>query len=257
MSTDAGAGTGAPNVSRPLYGTLAVAQRLLRSLRGDRRTLALVLVVPAFLVFLFGEVFEGPAATRVAPPLFAVVVFMLTYMLTAIGFLRERSSGTLERVLVTPVSRTGLVTGYVLGFGVLAAAQSLVLFAAGVAVLDLTFERGALLFVGVMLLGALVALGLGILLSLFAETEFQALQFVPVVITPQVVLGGTFAPVETLPQYLELAARAMPLTYLLDAMAYVVLDEGTAGEFRVALAVLGGFVVLSVAVATAVVRRAR
>jgi len=236
-----------------MNGTIPVATRILLSLRGDRRTLALVVVVPAFLIWLLSEVFARPEP--VAPILLGVFVFFLTYILTAIGFLRERTAGTLERVLVAPVSRSGLVLGYVVGFGVLATVQSLVLLLAAVTFLEVSFANGVALFVLIELLGALTALGTGVVLSLFAQNEFQAIQFIPVVITPQVILGGTFLPVEELPTYLEYPARLMPITYLIDAMQYVVLDDGTTGEFWAAVVVLVGFVVAAIGVARFVVGR--
>lgn len=238
---------------RAIGGTLPVARRLLLGLRGDRRTLGLVLVAPVFIVFLFGEVFPNPET--VAHILLGVFVFFLTYLLTAIGFLRERTQGTLERVLVAPVSRSGLVLGYVLGFGVLATVQSVVLLGAGVAFLGVEFEHGAGLFLLVELLGAFTALGIGIVLSLFAENEFQAIQFIPVVITPQVILGGTFLPVDRLDWYLEYPARAMPITYLVEGMEYVVLGRGEAADLWTAVAVLSAFTVLSVGAAGVVVGR--
>jgi len=178
-----------------------------------------------------------------------------THLLTAIGFLRERTAGTLERVLVAPVSRSGVVLGYVAGYGVLATIQSFVLLGAAIAFLDVEFAHGIVLFVLVELLGALTALGIGIVLSLFAENEFQAIQFIPVVITPQAILGGTFLPVEQLPTYLEWPARAMPVTYLIDAMRYVVRDRGTVEEFQGAMLALSAFAIGAVIVAGAMVRR--
>jgi ABC-2 type transport system permease protein len=237
-----------------MNGALPVARRLLLGLRGDRRTLGLVVVVPAFIIWLLSEVFT--ATDQVAPILLGVFVFFLTYMLTAVGFLRERTAGTLDRVLVAPVSRGGLVVGYVLGFGALAAVQAVVLLGAAVYFFDVTFEHGLALFFLVELLSALSALGIGILLSLFADNEFQAIQFIPVVISPQVILGGTFLPVDQLPWYLEYPARVMPVTYVIEAMQYVVNGTGDAGEFRVVLAVLLGFGVAAVGVAGVVVRRA-
>jgi len=237
-----------------MRGAYPVARRLLLGLRGDRRTLALVVVVPAFIIWLLSEVFAR--TEPVAPILLGVFVFFLTYLLTAVGFVRERTGGTLDRVLAAPISRSGLVMGYVLGFGVLATVQSLVLLASAVVFLEVSFAHGVGLFVLVELLGALTALGLGVLLSLFADTEFQAVQFIPVVISPQVILGGTFRPVSELPWYLEWPARAMPVTYLIDAMEYVVLDEGGAESFAVALGALVAFGTVAVAVAGLVVRRA-
>lgn len=237
-----------------MTGTVAVAGRILRSVRGDRRTLALVVVAPAFILYLLGEVFPNP--DPIAPILLAVFVFVLTYILTAIGFLRERTAGTLDRVLVSPVSRTGLVLGYVVGYGVLATVQALVLLGAAVGFLGIDFANGVALFVAVELLGALTALGLGVVLSLFAENEFQAIQFIPLVITPQVVLGGTFLPVSALPAYLEYPALAMPVTHLIDAMEYVVLDVGDAGDFAVATLALLGFATVAVLLAALGVSRA-
>ena len=236
-----------------MKGALPVARRLLLGLRGDRRTLALVLVVPVFVVGLFAEVFPDPGS--VAHILLGVVVFVLTYLLTAIGFLRERTQGTLERVLVAPVSRGGIVLGYVLGFGVLATVQSLVLLGAGVVLLDVSFAHGVAPFVLLELLGAGTALGIGVVLSLFADNEFQAVQFVPVVITPQVILGGTFLPVEELNWYLEYPARLMPVTYLIEGMEYVVLGRGDPVDLWTAVAALALFTAVSVAAAVAMVRR--
>ena len=237
-----------------MRGALTVAWRILLTLRGDRRTLGLVVLMPAFIIFLFGEVF--PVAEPVAPVLLGVFVFILTYILTAIGFLRERTAGTLERVLVSPISRSGLVVGYVLGFGVLATVQSLVLLGSGVYFLGVEFEHGVGLFFLVELLGAMTALGLGIVLSLFARNEFQVLQFMPTVIGPQIILGGTFLPVESLPAYLEWPARLMPVTYLIEGMKYVVLGVGEAADLWTAVAALVAFTVVSVAVSGVVVRRA-
>jgi len=237
-----------------LRGTYPVARRVLLSLRGDRRTLGLVVVVPAFIIYLVSEVFARPET--VAHVMLAVFVFFLTYILTAIGFLRERTAGTLERVLAAPVSRSGLVTGYVVGYGLLATVQSIVLLVSGIHFLEVTFEHGVQLFFLLEILGALTALGIGVLVSLFAENEFQAIQFIPLVITPQVILGGTFMPVEDLPIYLEYPARAMPVTYLVQGMEYVVLGRGEATDLWIALAALGAFTVASLAVASTVVRRA-
>lgn len=240
-----------------MRGVLVVAERLLRTLRGDRRTLGLVFVVPPFIVFLLSEVFPAPRPPTIGPIMLGVFVFVLTYMLAAIGFLRERTDGTLERVLVAPISRNELVLGYFLGYGVLATIQSAVLLGAGVSLLDLSFEHGIVLFFVVELLAALTALGIGIVLSLFAKNEFQAIQFIPLVLSPQAILGGTFLPVEELPTYLEWPARVMPLTYVIKAMKYVVNGQGTTADFQVAVAVLLAFAVGAALVSGAVVRRAQ
>ena len=236
-----------------MKGAVTVGRRLLYGLRGDRRTLALGIGAPIFIIFLFSEVFAAPQ--RVAHVLLGLFVFILTYLLTAIGFLRERTAGTLERVLAAPVSRTGLVVGYVLGFGVLATVQTLVLVGAVVVFLDLEFEHHVALVVLVALLGALTALGIGIVLSVFAENEFQVQQFMPLVIAPQVILGEVFVPVEELAWYLEYPARAVPVTYIVRGLEYAVLGRGDAGEFRVVVAALAVFAAASILLAAGVVRR--
>lgn len=237
-----------------MRGARPVARRILLGLRGDRRTLALVVVVPIFVIWLFSEIFERPEFA--APALLGVFVFFLTYILTAIGFLRERTAGTLERLLVSPISRNGLVLGYVIGFGYLATVQSLVLAGSGVVFLDIEFEHGVWLFLLIELLGAFTALGIGIVLSLFAQNEFQVMQFIPAIISPQVILGGAFVPIEDMPEYLEFAARLFPITYLIDGMDYVIFDAGTAQEFWFAVVVLAIYTVASIAVASLVVRQA-
>lgn len=241
-----------------MMGSLPVARRLLLTMRSDRRTLGMVVVVPAFIIFLFSEVFPSPGpAQRFAPVMLGVFVFVLTYLLTAIGFLRERKTRTLERVKVSPVTRGELVVGYVLGFGVLATVQSVVLLGASIYFLEAEFAHGVGLFFVTELLGALTGLGFGIVLSLFAENEFQVQQFIPVVITPQLILGGTFLPVEELAWYLEYPARAMPITYLIQAMDYVVLDKGEPSDLWTAMAVLAFLTVLSIAAAAVAVERTR
>jgi len=237
-----------------MRGARPIARRILLGLRGDRRTLGLVVVVPVFVIWLFSEIFERPEFA--APALLGVFVFFLTYILTAIGFLRERTAGTLERLLVSPISRNGLIVGYVVGFGYLATLQSLVLAGSGVLFLEIEFEHGVWLFLLIELLGAFTALGIGIVLSLFAQNEFQVMQFIPAIISPQVILGGAFVPVEEMPAYLEFAARLMPITYLIEGMDYVLFDAGTAEEFWFAVVVLAIYTVAAIAVSSIVVRRA-
>ncbi|MDY6765271.1 MAG: ABC transporter permease [Halobacteria archaeon] len=243
-------------------GTLAVAQRILASVRGDRRTIGIVVGAPVLIIFLFAEVFEqfdSPfvGKSTIAPIILGVFVFFLTYLLTAIGFLRERQAGTFERVLASPISRNAIVLGYVLGYGVVATVQSIVLLLAGLYFLEIEFEHGIVFFFGLELLGAMTALGIGIVLSLFARNEFQVIQFIPVVITPQVILGDVFVPIEDLPVYLEIPARVMPITYLIKGMEYVVLDQGEASDLWLSVGVLVGFAVASVLVAGLGVRRTR
>ncbi|WP_042662799.1 ABC transporter permease [Haloferax sp. ATB1] len=232
-------------------GTWTVARRILRGIRGDRMTIGLVIGAPVFIMYLVSEVFADTQG--LAPMILGILVFVLTYMLTSIGFLRERQAGTLERILVAPISRTSIVVGYFLGYGVLATIQSLVLLMAALFFLEVEFAHGIFLFFVLEILGAMTAIGIGILLSLFADNEFQAIQFIPLVLTPQVVLGGTFTPIDTLPLYLRLPARVMPLTYLVQGMDYVIAGIGFLDDFIIAVAVLIEFTVLAIGVSQIVI----
>lgn len=245
-----------------MRGAAPIARRVLLSLKGDRRTLGLVFGAPLLLIWLFSVVFDqvpvggfdtGPAHAA----LLAVFVFMLTFLLTAVGFLRERQTNTIQRVFASPVSRWDVVLGYVAGYGVLATLQATVILFAGIAFLDLSFVNGIGLFFGLELLGALTALGIGIAVSMFAESEFQVLQFIPVLIAPQIILGGVFVPVEALPWYLEGPALTFPLTYLIDGMEYAILGAGEGLELVLAVGVLAGYASLSVAVSAVAMRSAK
>jgi len=243
-----------------MRGTLAVASRVLQSIRGDRPTLALVLGVPIFIIFLFSRILDevpagGINTDFIRPILLGFFVYFLTYVVTAIGFLRERQTGTLERVLASPVTRSGLVLGYLLGYGALVTVQAAVLLGSGVFFLGIKFQHGIGFFFGLELLGAFSALGLGIFASLFAKNEFQVLQFIPLLIAPQAILGGVFVPIEALPVYLEVPARAFPLTYLLKGMNYVVLGHGTSQDALLAVAVLAGYTLVTLLLAALMVRR--
>ncbi len=245
-----------------MKGALAISSRLLLTVKGDRRTLGLVFGVPILLIWLFSEVFAhvGPEGFDVGiaeTAMMAIFVFVLTFMLTAVGFLRERQTGTIERVFASPASRWDVVLGYVLGYGLLATVQATVILLAGLVFLDVSFEHGVGLFFGLELLGALTALGIGITLSLFARNEFQVLQFIPVVITPQVILGGVFIPVEALPWYLEAPALVFPLTYLLDGMEYAILGIGETVDLLLAVGVLVGYSLVSIGVSALAMGKAR
>lgn len=242
-----------------MKGTLVVAGRVLRSLAGDRSTAAFVIGAPLLILFLFGEVLDevggGVDAAVVKPALMGIFVFTFTYALTGVGFLRERQNGTLERILAGPLPRTSLVTGYLLGYGLAALVQASVILGAGVWFVDITFEHNVGAFYAVELMAALTALGLGILVSTLARSEFQVVQFIPLLIAPQIILGGVFVSVERLPVYLEVVARVMPLTYILEAMNYLVLDRGGLEDLWVAFLVLTGMTLAALGGAVLTLRR--
>ena len=175
--------------------TLAIARRVLWQIRRDRRTVALLLVVPTALLGLLHEAFAGDPAVfaSVGAPLCGLLPFMVMFLVSSIAMLRERTTGTLERLMTLPVAKGDVLAGYGLAFGTLATAQAAVVCLVGFAVLGLDAPHGAGL-VGLLAVGdAMLGMALGLLVSAFARTEFQAVQFMPALILPQLLLCGLFA----------------------------------------------------------------
>jgi ABC-2 type transport system permease protein len=186
-----------------------------------------------------------------------LVVFFLVFVITVVAFLRERSQGTLERLMASPLRRSEIVFGYMLGFGVVAALQSVEVILFGLYVLRIYNAGAQWLIVVLTLLLALAAVNLGIFLSMFARTEFQAVQFVPIVIVPQVLLSGIVFPVTTEPQWLQYISNALPLTYAVDGLREVMLKGSSLDSVRVEVdtAVVVGVVLLLIALSAATLRR--
>jgi ABC-2 type transport system permease protein len=207
-----------------------------------------------------------------APVFLGLFAYFFVFILTGISFLRERVGGTLERLLATPVTRAEIVLGYSLGFGFFATIQVLILTLFVVSKVDVpavgpisAFTIGldvqsvgspAFAFVVALLL-ALGAVNLGIFLSTFARTELQVLQFIPLVIVPQMLLGGVFWPVERLPDILQAVAHVLPVTYAVDALREVMLKGADLGTAAVQgdLAVLAGIAVLFVILGAGTIKR--
>jgi len=201
--------------------TWAVGDRVLWQIRRDPRTVALLLVVPVVLLVLLKYVFAGrPDVFRtIGVPLCGLFPFIVMFLVTSIAMLRERTTGTLERQMTLPLSRLDLLAGYGIAFGVLAALQASVVCTVGFVALGLDAAHGAwlvaLLAIGNALLG--MALGLGV--SAFARTEFQAVQFMPALIFPQLILCGLFIERSQMGTALYWISWALPLTYSYDALA--------------------------------------
>jgi ABC-2 type transport system permease protein len=230
---------------------------VLGQLRRDPRTIAMVLVVPVILLWLFKEVFAARPAVfqEVAPAMLAVFPMLLMFMVTSVAMVRERTGGTLERLLTTPLGKADLVLGYALAFGGLALAQGLL--AAGVALGPLGLHRPAsvpvLLLVAVVdaILGA--ALGLGV--SSLAATEFQAVQFMPAVVLPQFLLSGLLAPTGSMAGWLDGLSRVMPLRYGVEGMNRLVAAESVSPTVWWDLGVIAGCAVLALLVGSTTLRR--
>ena len=212
--------------------TLATSRRILIQLRRDHRTMALVLALPPLLLILFKYVFDNEPLVfqNIAPALVGLFPFTVMFLVTSIAMLRERTGGTLERLMSLSLTKLDLLIGYALAFALVAAIQAAV--AAGVAfwLLDLTTQGPGWQLVVLAVANALLGMALGLFFSAFATSEFQAVQFMPAVVFPQVLLGGLFIPREDMARALELISNALPLTYAYDALARVSRGEAFSGD---------------------------
>jgi ABC-2 type transport system permease protein len=208
--------------------TLATARRVLRQLRSDSRTVALLLVVPVVLLTLLRYVFDAQPQVfgQVGGPLLAVFPFTSMFLVTSVAMLRERTSGTLERLLSMPMGKGDLLAGYALAFGLVAVVQTGLASAVALGPLGLDVAGSASLVVLLAILNALLGTALGLLLSAFARSEFQAVQFLPAVVLPQLLLCGLFAPREVMAAPLRWLSDVFPLTYAVDGMQRVVASPG-------------------------------
>ncbi|MGG5172142.1 ABC transporter permease [Pseudarthrobacter sp. J1738] len=221
--------------------TLATAGRVLNQLRHDRRSIALILVVPALLLATVYFLYENETLppghprtfNRVGLMMLAIFPFVVMFLVTSITMLRERTTGTLERLLTTPIHKTDLLFGYGIAFSLMAALQSLVASAVAYWVFALDVKGSPLLVVLVAVLNAMLGVALGLLCSAFARTEFQAIQFMPVVVVPQILLCGLFVARDQMNSVLEAVANVLPLTFSVEALQEIAANtEATALLWR-------------------------
>jgi ABC-2 type transport system permease protein len=205
--------------------TLTVARRVMLQLVRDRRTIALVLIVPLVIAAISGVAIPDKRMLDVAAPaVLATLILFFGFIITGISFLRERTQGTLERLLVSPVSRMDIVTGYLLGLLLFALIQTLIMFFYMVYVIDVNYHGDLWQILVFQLLMGINAVCLGTFFSAFARNEFQMLQFIPLIIVPQIFLCGLFIPISQLPNYLEWIARFLPLTYGVEGIKALMLE---------------------------------
>jgi ABC-2 type transport system permease protein len=237
--------------------TFATALRVVRQLRRDHRTLGLVLVVPAVLLTLFRYVFDGQPATfdRIGAPLVGLFPFVSMFLVTSIAMLRERTSGTLERLMSLPLAKGDLLAGYGLAFASVAALQALITSAVAFGLLDLDTEGSMWLVIAIAVLNALLGMALGLFFSAFARTEFQAVQFLPAVVLPQFLVAGLLVPRDQMADALEWISYVFPLTYAIDALIEVTTNDTLDGGLALDLAVIVGSIMLALSLGAATLRR--
>ncbi|HJX49556.1 MAG TPA: ABC transporter permease [Gaiellaceae bacterium] len=235
--------------------TLAVTLRVLAQLRRDPRTIVLIIGVPCLLETLLKELFRGgPVFQHAGAPLLGLFPFVTMFLVTSITMLRERTSGTLERLMTMPLAKLDLLAGYGLAFALVAVVQATIVSLLAFGVLDLHVAGPRILVVALAVANAVLGTALGLFVSAFAQSEFQAVQFMPAMVFPQILLCGLFVGRDQMATWLRWISDALPLTYAYDALAHTANDT-LDGRFAVDVAVVCCCVVLSLALGAVTLRR--
>jgi ABC-2 type transport system permease protein len=239
--------------------TLAVAGRVLRQLRHDHRTLALILFVPSVLMLVMRWVFND-ATTQfdaLAPMVLGIFPFTVMFVVTSVATLRERTAGTLERLMTLPMAKLDLLLGYALAFAGLTVVQGVVASAVTLGWLGVSVQGGTLRVLSVAVLAGVLGMALGLFLSAFATSEFQAVQFLPAFALPQLLTCGLFVARNQMSKPLQWFADVMPLTYSVDAMKQVATHAGWTDDLVKDMVIVGAFALAALALGAATLRRSR
>ena len=230
---------------------------MLTQLRRDPRTIALLLVVPAALLTLIKFVFDdSPGAfDRIGGPLVGLFPFITMFLVTSITMLRERTTGTLERLMTMPLAKLDILAGYGLAFGLVGTLQALITSGVAFGLLDLEVAGSTAVVILLAIGNALLGMSLGLFVSAFAQTEFQAIQFMPAFVFPQLLLCGLFVARDQMAAALEAVSYALPLTYAYDALDRVTSDGSLGGRGTLDVLVTCGVILLALALGAATLRR--
>ncbi|MHB1171193.1 MAG: ABC transporter permease [Lacisediminihabitans sp.] len=236
--------------------TIATTARILTQIRHDPRTIGLLLVVPSLLIGLMAWLFaDTQVFDRVGPAMLALFPFIIMFLVTSITTLRERRSGTLERLLALPISKLDFILGYTLAFGLLAILQAAIAVAFSVWVFGLTISGSLWLLLVVALADAVLGTTLGLLASAFATTEFQVVQFMPALVFPQVLLGGILLPRDKMPEVLHAISDWLPLSHAIDALNAIATDSENAAYVGRKLLIIAAFAVAAIVLGSISLRR--
>jgi ABC-2 type transport system permease protein len=237
--------------------TRATAARVLRQLRHDPRTVALLVAVPAVLMGLLAWILHGRDHDfdTYGPQLLGIFPLIVMFLVTSVATLRERTSGTLERLLTMPMGKADFVFGYAIAFGLTAVVQALVVSALCFGPYGMTVRGDAWLVVVVAVLDALLGTALGLSVSALAKTEFQAVQFMPAFILPQLLLCGIIVHRSELPAFLHAISYLLPMSYAVDATQQLSTHAAVTTQFVVDVIVVGAFLIVALAVGATTLRR--
>ncbi|ALV44750.1 antibiotic ABC transporter permease [Arthrobacter alpinus] len=241
----------------------ATSARVLRQLKGDPRSIGMILVVPAVLLVLVYWLYQNETLLpgmprtfdRVGLMMLGIFPFVVMFLVTSITMLRERTSGTLERLLTTPIHKADLLFGYALAFSIMAALQALVATGTAYWIFGLKIDGNAGWVVLISVLTAVLGVALGLLCSAFATTEFQAVQFMPVVVIPQILLCGLFVARDQMNGVLEAISNVLPLSYAVDGLQEVAANAEPTNALVTDLMVIAGFLVVVLLLASLTLRR--
>ena len=236
--------------------TLATTGRVLTQIRHDPRTIGLMLVVPSVLIGLIAWIYsDTPVFEQVGPAMLALFPFTIMFVVTSISTLRERRSGTLERLLTLPIGKLDVILGYALAFGLLAVLQAAIAVGFAVWVCGLTIAGSLWLLLAVAVADAVLGTALGLFASAFARTEFQVVQFMPAIVFPQILLSGIILPRDQLPDALHVISDWLPLSHAIDALNAVARDDQEAGYVGGRLLIIGAFIVAAIVLGSVTLRR--
>ncbi|CAM5293281.1 Transport permease protein OS=Streptomyces alboniger OX=132473 GN=CP975_19960 PE=3 SV=1 [Streptomyces alboniger] len=237
--------------------TTATTARVLRQLGHDPRTIALLILIPCVMLFLLRYVFDGSPRTfdSIGASLLGIFPLITMFLVTSIATLRERTSGTLERLLAMPLGKGDLIAGYALAFGTLAVIQSALATGLALWLLDLDVTGSPWLLLLVALLDALLGTALGLFVSAFAASEFQAVQFMPAVIFPQLLLCGLFTSRDNMHPALEAISDVLPMSYAVDGMNEVLTHTDMTATFVPNALIVAGCALLVLGLGAATLRR--
>jgi ABC-2 type transport system permease protein len=237
--------------------TFATAGRILQQLSHDHRTLGLIFVVPCLLLALLAWIFSNNERMfdTLGPSLLAIFPMIIMFLITSIATLRERTSGTLERILTMPIGKVDILLGYAIAFGLLAVVQASLASAVSLYLLGMDVAGPEWMLVVIALSDALLGTALGLMLSAFARSEFQAVQFMPAFILPQLLLCGLIVPLTKLPDALEFIARLLPMTYAVEAMQNIATETTISSETQRDLWIVLNVVIIAVVLGALTLKR--
>lgn len=237
--------------------TFATSRRVLRQLGHDRRTVALLFIVPPVLITILKYVFQGEPAVfeHIAPMLLGIFPMVMMFLITSIVTLRERTTGTLDRLMTMPISKQDFIFGYAIAFSFLGLIQAAIAAGVMLGVLQVTVLGGVAATIIAAVFAAFLGTTLGLFLSAFATSEFQAIQFMPAFIFPQLLVCGLFVARDQMAVPLQWFANIMPLTYSVDAMKQVTAHATWTADLTKDLLIVATFGVVALVAGAVTIRR--